>query len=377
MENKEKLSIDKLLDEREKLNFKLLELEEKKKQEIEQLKDEIAKLKLELLRAKHLLESKEKEVEEEKKKTKTVIEKVYVPVRDERETKYWELKFEELKEEYENKINEKEKKISELENITRDLNNKLYELKLQVSEFENILQKLKNTINNIIYKNFYTQVELYKRFTSGVLSKLKNYLSTINILTDLATKKVKDKKIKNYVNIAAEQTKKITELFDKINIHLFPPYKLELMPSQVNDIVEAAIKEIDIDPQKIKIKTTLAQQIPKVNVDARWIKKALHNILINAVEAINENKDKTGEIAISTEEKDGNVAICVSDNGCGIDENLHYSLFTPFFTTKKDNIGLGLFISKIILHAHQGNIEIYSTKGKGTTVIIQIPSIRE
>jgi|GEM_PF-4272546 len=375
MKDKEKLSIDKLLDEREKLNFKLLELEEKKKQEIEQLRDEIAKLKLELVRTKRLLESKEKEAEVERKKTKTVIEKVYVPVRDERETRYWELKFEELKESYEEKIEEKEKKISKLEGTIQDLNNKLYELKLQISEFENVLQKLKDTINSIVSKNFHTQVELYRKFSSGVFSKLKNYLSTIDILTGLVTRKVRDKKIKNYANIASGQTKKIVELFDKINIHLFPPHKLELAPLSINEIVEIVLKEIDIDMQKIKIKTALAPQLPKIRADARWLKKALYNIIVNAIEAINENKDKAGEITISTEERDGNVVVNISDTGCGIDENLHYNLFTPFFTTKKSNIGLGLFISKIILLAHQGDIEIYSTKGKGTMVIIQIPSI--
>jgi two-component system NtrC family sensor kinase len=105
------------------------------------------------------------------------------------------------------------------------------------------------------------------------------------------------------------------------------------------------------------------------------IKQACVAIIVNASEAVLEN----GEIVISTKNPDlDNVRIEISDNGIGIPEDDILHIFEPFFSTKHDTsgIGLGLAIVHGIVKSHNGKAEVKSELGKGTTISITLPLIR-
>jgi signal transduction histidine kinase len=85
---------------------------------------------------------------------------------------------------------------------------------------------------------------------------------------------------------------------------------------------------------------------------------------------------KGGKIEISTNlctTDLKSMIICVRDTGCGISEENLSKLFTPFFTTKKEGIGLGLVISQEIIKNHKGRISVKSQENKGTEFIIELP----
>jgi signal transduction histidine kinase len=69
----------------------------------------------------------------------------------------------------------------------------------------------------------------------------------------------------------------------------------------------------------------------------------------------------------------GSVAVSVSDTGTGITEENKKRLFEPLFTTKAKGIGLGLVVTKSIVEAHHGSIEVRSGAGKGTTFTVTLP----
>jgi two-component system NtrC family sensor kinase len=105
------------------------------------------------------------------------------------------------------------------------------------------------------------------------------------------------------------------------------------------------------------------------------IKQACVAILVNASEAVLEN----GEISIFTTNPDGDtIRIEISDNGIGIPEDDIPHIFEPFFSTKQDTsgIGLGLAIVHGIIKSHSGKIDVKSELGKGTTISITLPLIR-
>jgi len=67
------------------------------------------------------------------------------------------------------------------------------------------------------------------------------------------------------------------------------------------------------------------------------------------------------------------VDICISDTGCGIPEEILSKIFNPFFTSKSEGNGLGLAICKKIIQLHNGDIQIKTLVGKGSTFIINLP----
>ena len=104
------------------------------------------------------------------------------------------------------------------------------------------------------------------------------------------------------------------------------------------------------------------------------------NMMINAVQAINNKRIQDGEefigkLHLSTSVNDDTLEIRFQDNGVGIPEEIRSKLFEPFFTTKTvgEGTGLGMSISYGIIEEHGGRIEVDSTVGEGTAFSIYLP----
>ena len=96
------------------------------------------------------------------------------------------------------------------------------------------------------------------------------------------------------------------------------------------------------------------------------------NILLNAADAMAKNG---GTLTIKTDLKDKRAEISFTDTGCGIPKEHLSKLFDPFFTTKETGkgTGLGLAISYGIIQSHNGDIEVKSEVGKGSTFRVKLP----
>ena len=123
--------------------------------------------------------------------------------------------------------------------------------------------------------------------------------------------------------------------------------------------------------QNIEITTSFDPDLPRLQVDGDQIKQVFFNIVVNAGEAMASG----GHLKLSTHlDRTGSKALVeFADNGSGIPEQALNNLFDPFFTTKEMGTGLGLAISYGIIKAHHGNIEISSTLGQGTRVLVSLP----
>ena len=127
----------------------------------------------------------------------------------------------------------------------------------------------------------------------------------------------------------------------------------------------------------IQFKVNTKDTGTKTTIDQELLSRVLINLLKNAMEAVAENTDNK-EIAISTNiDTEGNAIIAVADNGAGIEPDKLTDIFIPFFTTKKDGTGIGLSLSKKIVHAHKGRLTVWSKLGDGTVFTIAIPVINK
>jgi PAS domain S-box-containing protein len=117
----------------------------------------------------------------------------------------------------------------------------------------------------------------------------------------------------------------------------------------------------------IEIQTSVAGDLPIMNLDADRMKQALLNLIKNAAEAM----PRGGTITIDAVADSGAIVVEVTDTGEGIP--LDIDAFEPFATTKKEGTGVGLVIVRQIITAHSGKISYRSTPGKGTTFRIDLP----
>src|SRR3989339_95209 len=102
--------------------------------------------------------------------------------------------------------------------------------------------------------------------------------------------------------------------------------------------------------------------------DAFELRCAMVNMVDNAIDALQETG---GEVILGAEEIDGKVRMWVLDNGPGIGEALLSQIFEPLFTTKPQNIGLGLTVAKKVAERHHGKVEVESKVMGGTRFVMQ------
>jgi len=122
--------------------------------------------------------------------------------------------------------------------------------------------------------------------------------------------------------------------------------------------------------KNVTLKTDYSAEEIMLWIDVTKIKIALMNVIVNAIEAM---EDQGGVLKISTERKEDNCLITITDNGAGMDEDTLSKLFEPYFTNKVKGNGLGLTNTQTILLNHKGSIKVESKTGAGTTFILCLP----
>lgn len=145
----------------------------------------------------------------------------------------------------------------------------------------------------------------------------------------------------------------------------------ELTPSDFNEVVKEALFLFKEGHKGINFQFHRGD-LPLLELDRDQIKRALINLLDNAVAAVEEK----GEVKISTayDPSLGIVQLEVADDGCGLAPDLRARIFEPYFSTKKDGTGLGLAIVSTIVADHRGYIRVRPNEPRGTKFIIELPA---
>ena len=144
-------------------------------------------------------------------------------------------------------------------------------------------------------------------------------------------------------------------------------------PSNLNDLVEAALSMFDGRLDGIRLYTELAPDLPNVMADPEAIKRAVANLIDNAADAMQDAVLR--EITISTSllgSRDA-VELVVSDTGHGVSRDVKERLFLPYFSTKQRGTGLGLAIVSRIVEEHRGSIRVEENKPVGSRFIVELP----
>jgi len=140
---------------------------------------------------------------------------------------------------------------------------------------------------------------------------------------------------------------------------------------KIREIVDEAILLVRLKLEQSRINLCWGNRADNelVFVDKGQIQQVLLNLILNAVEVMPDG----GDLFLDTQIMDGRVHILVKDQGSGISENLRDRIFESFLTGKKDGTGLGLTISKRIMRAHDGDLELADTGESGSTFCLVLP----
>ena len=121
----------------------------------------------------------------------------------------------------------------------------------------------------------------------------------------------------------------------------------------------------------IQVEKRLAKEMEDTLLDEKQMQQVLINLLLNAMQAIGEK----GVISIRSDVDNRKkcVRVEIADTGCGIPDDQVSRVFDPFFSTKSNGTGLGLYVSYGIVQKHKGSIRVLSRVGEGTHFILELP----
>ena len=150
---------------------------------------------------------------------------------------------------------------------------------------------------------------------------------------------------------------------------------INLQPTNLNQVIDRALRLIQhqLDLGAIQVQRDLDTELPLVICDGAQIEQVLLALMMNALDAMPQGGNLWVTTTLSRE--DNVVRVVVRDDGCGIPPEILPRLFEPFLTTKETGrgVGLGLAISRSILERHNGDIEVQSEIGRGTTFTVTLP----
>ena len=145
----------------------------------------------------------------------------------------------------------------------------------------------------------------------------------------------------------------------------------ELKPGNITAIVRESVNLFRNEAAIKKITLATTGDIKPVSMDAQQLKGVFHNLIKNAIEA-GTAKDEINVSVEALRSEHHSVQISITDHGCGMTEETKKRIFDPYFTTKQDGSGIGLFLAQRILMEHGGAISVESRPGTGTTFTIRI-----
>lgn len=149
------------------------------------------------------------------------------------------------------------------------------------------------------------------------------------------------------------------------------PHPPRVRKSDLNTTVEHAVMlgRQQALAKAVEISLHKDPSLPEVEHDSDQIHQVLLNLLLNALQAIDQN----GKITVAVKLQGATAVVEVADNGRGIAPDHLPNIFRPFYTTKGDGTGLGLSLARRIVEDHHGHIDVTSAVGNGTAFAVILP----
>jgi two-component system sensor histidine kinase HydH len=217
---------------------------------------------------------------------------------------------------------------------------------------------------------------LLSRLLSRFAHEIRNPLSSLDIHVQLleediarATPELRARTASRFEIIHGELHR--LENIVKHFLSLAGPSAVNIHPVAVGKVLDYVCELLrpEAAGRGIEIKLDLPAALPTVPADSAQLTQALLNLLINAIQAV----DQKGLVEVEAEPRGEEMHIKIRDSGPGIPEEKLSAIFEPFFTTKHEGSGLGLWIVQQIIVAHGGSVSASNVPEGGAVFTIKLP----
>jgi signal transduction histidine kinase len=208
--------------------------------------------------------------------------------------------------------------------------------------------------------------------SAGIAHEFRNSLASILGYGKLLRRRAKDESQTPYIESLIDECMSMETTIRRF-LDFARPEEIEIEEFDLTRVLKEVFKHFS--KQAARMEISLRASLPDdpivVGGDPELLKRAILNVVQNAVEAT----PKGGDVELVLSETKRGVHLVVKDAGVGIDSETRDQAFTPFFTTKKSGTGLGLSIVQKIVAAHKGSVSLKSAVGSGTKVTIDLPRL--
>lgn len=237
-----------------------------------------------------------------------------------------------------------------------------------LKRFQSYVMTVMEMLNNVKQTE---SLALIGTMSTTIAHEIRNPLTALKGFTQIQKERNPDDAIS--YEIMLQEIERINEFVSELMLLGKPkPKKYEWCNMQEILLYVVQLMESYAIQYNVKIHVQIDGDLPTINGDEKQLKQVLLNILKNGIESMLEGGNLKIHAYKTTE---GNLCICIEDQGCGMDNEKIKKLGKAFYTTKENGTGLGLMITYKIIEEHQGNINIQSNIGIGTKVEITLPTI--
>ena len=225
------------------------------------------------------------------------------------------------------------------------------------------------------------RTDAIKDLAAGLAHEIGNPLNALSLNLQLMAREFRrepdpERRERLLADVATAQNeiKRIADI-NRGFLNAMRPIRPNLVPASLADPLKDTLKTMKtlIEDRRIRVLLDLPPVLPPACLDCAQMEQVFFNLIKNALEAMKDG----GELAITLDSDDDVVTVSFLDSGKGMTPDAVAALFEPYRTSKQSGTGLGLMISRRIVRAHGGEIDVESKEGEGTKFIVRIPRLEK
>jgi signal transduction histidine kinase len=210
------------------------------------------------------------------------------------------------------------------------------------------------------------------RLTAGVGHEVKNPINAIVVHLELLRNKLDgyDERAMRHLDIIQSEIQRLDRVVQTL-VDFSRPVELQLEEQDLRNVVSSVLMlaSAELETRSVRVSSLLPQHPVMANIDSDLMKQALLNVVLNGGQAMADGG--TLEVRLHSDSRTANIT--VRDEGEGIPDEVRPKIFDLYFTTKREGSGIGLAMTYRILQLHNGEVDVQSQPGKGTTFVLRLP----
>lgn len=217
---------------------------------------------------------------------------------------------------------------------------------------------------------------------SAIAHEVKNPLSALDLHLRLLADELEAERpdrnaIRSYLGVLREEVRRLDGIVRHF-LHFARPSRVVRVPLDLRSVVDdvLALVKPEIRRRRIAVTCSWPASCPMVCGDRDKLQQVFLNLVLNAIQAMPDGGalHVSAQVALPEASQVPHVAVTVADTGIGMPPDVLPRIFDPYFTTRKDGLGLGLAIVHRIVDDHGGSLAAESREGMGTSITVTLPT---